>query len=237
MAGHAGRAAAVAVFFTLGRRRGLSDNGENVLNALRVIEALGSELEALKDELEAMLLHAGAEAGVTFEGEDNAPDDNAYNDASGWVLTGWRWTYPAKERRTGAGRRRAVGGLTIVADIGRSGGLAEALGFPCLLVAWSNRLDDWEYVFDEGGGTRDKQRAEAFWPRNDQEEWLRADRLFWWLRSLGEGEGPDVAEKSRARCQSRPRGSTRCRSPPYRARRCSVRWFWIRCSSSCGAGL
>lgn len=46
----------------------MSDNGANLQKALRVIEALGTEVETLEDELETMLLHAGADAGVAFEG-------------------------------------------------------------------------------------------------------------------------------------------------------------------------
>jgi hypothetical protein len=177
----------------------LGDNGASLLDAVRTVEAFGNEVQALKDELEGMLLGAGAEAGVSFEGEGGAPDDGAYNDTSGWVSTGWRWTFPARERRAGPGRRRAAGALSIVVDIGWAGGPAEALGLPCLLVAWSDRLDDWEPVFDAGEGARDKLSAESFWPRNGEEEELRAGRLFWWLRSLSDGEGAAAAEKRRAK--------------------------------------
>lgn len=177
----------------------MSDNGANLLNAVRVIEAFGGEVEALKDELGGMLLDAGAPAGLTFEGEGKAPRHEAYRDTSGWVLAGWRWTFPARERRAGPGKRRAAGALSVVADIGRSGRPALALGFPCLLVAWSDGLDDWEPVFDAGADSRGKASAANFWPRNDQEEELRAARLFWWLRSLSDGEGLTDADRRRAK--------------------------------------
>ncbi|MBV1800500.1 hypothetical protein [Siccirubricoccus sp. G192] len=167
----------------------MTDRGENLLNAARVMEAFGSEIEAFKDELQKTLLGLGDDASVSFGEEDNAPDDDAYYDANVWVLRGWRWTFPAKERRHGRGGRRNLGALSVVADLGRLGSPTAALGFPCLIVAWS-KLGGWEEDLDE---------ITRFWPRSDQQEELRAERLFWWLKDPSNGEDEADAEERRAR--------------------------------------
>ncbi len=81
----------------------------------------------------------------------------------------------SSERQEPGGRRTTdIGDLTLVCDIGRPDWPVKTLGFPCLIVAWSTP-GDWDF-----------DTPEPLWPQAERTYEIREERLFWWLRDVGD---------------------------------------------------
>ncbi len=151
----------------------MPDRESAIINSVHLMNECGAELEALKADLEKRLLQLGNESPVTFGQEIDPPTLESYDSSkSGWVFDGWRWTFPARERRTGRGPRANVGKLSIVADLGRRGRPANALGVPCLIVTWGPPFDDWNEDIDEA----------RFWPPDQGCNKILSERLFLYFK-------------------------------------------------------
>jgi hypothetical protein len=110
----------------------------------------------------------------SFLADAESTDDGAYAGGDGWVSNGWRWTYPARHRR------HRIGSLSLVADIGKPGRPALAIGLPCMLVAWSSAAHDWVAAIDAAAG---------FWPPPTDTTRLLAECLVQWT-GKAPGNGP-----------------------------------------------
>jgi len=163
----------------------LQHRGENVLRATEVLKLFEVEIESFKEELETRLKKVPLTIGLRFQGGEDKTDEDDFYSPEGWILLGWCWGYPAKGKRPGGRKTTMLGKLHVVCDIGRPNWPALALGFPCLLVAWSTPNDEWDF------GT-----PEYVWPRSEQCEEIRAGRLFWWLRDSDESDA--IAKRNRA---------------------------------------
>jgi hypothetical protein len=140
--------------------------------------AFGEEIESFKNELETTLV--GRKDGVVQFGEqDDHPNYNHYQSGQGWITDGWRWSFPAKRRTIGRGPRPRVGTLSVVADLRRAGRPATVLGFPCFIVAWARKGDDW---------SEDIDFTPTFWPAAEADYELRGERLFWWVNDENKEE-------------------------------------------------
>jgi hypothetical protein len=153
------------------------DIDTNTLNAVRILDALGREVDALMGELERLLTNVGPPAVVSFGADEESTEDASYSSEGGWVWKGWRWTFPAKTRREGKGNRPKAGSLSVVVDLGRDGQPSRDLGYLCLIVAWAEAEDDWNEQLD----------GDEFWPAAADSYDLRAECLFWWTGSVEDG--------------------------------------------------
>lgn len=150
------------------------DLGPSLLGAYGQLDRAGAWIERLQAELAEILSAIGKASEWSFLKESQWADDEAYLGGDGWVVNGWRWTFPARHRR------RRVGSLSLVADIGKPGRPAVALGLPCMLVAWSSAAHDWAAEIDAGAG---------FWPPAAGTTRVRAERLVQWTGEAP-GNGP-----------------------------------------------
>ena len=159
------------------------DQAANIMNAVRVLDAVGQEIDALGDELGRMLTELKG-APVIFEEDDESIDWGGYAVENDWAYNGTRWNFPAKKQREGKGRKPAAGALTVVADLGGEGRPARAVGFPCAVVAWSGLNGDWEEKLDTG----------KFWPRTSDTDDLQDERLFRYAEDMDQDEhsGPNI---------------------------------------------
>lgn len=152
---------------------GSPDLGQ-LVSAYRVINAAGIWLEKLKVELDEVLNQIGNSSPFSFLSEAETTDYDHYNGGEGWVLDGWRWSYPTRHRRM------RIGELSVVVDIGRPDRPAAAYDIPCLLVMWSTPTHNWAGPVDA---------AKAFWPPHESVTTLLSGRCFCWTGKAA-GSGP-----------------------------------------------
>jgi hypothetical protein len=86
-------------------------NDNQLVAAYRVIDQAGIWFEKLKAELEEVLSRVGAVSTLSFLHEADTTDVDHYSGGDGWVLDGWRWTFPARHRR------QRIGALSVIVDI------------------------------------------------------------------------------------------------------------------------
>lgn len=148
------------------------DLGANVINAVSTLRLVSTEVGAMLAEVERLLLDPATSRVVTAMGENRIPS------ADKVVSDGWLRTYEVRERREGRGQRRRLGQLSLMVDIGRSGGPAIAMGHPCVVVAWTIPApgDSWTEVLLSG----------EFWPVSSDYYDVIAERLLVWH---GRGDG------------------------------------------------
>ena len=128
----------------------MSQQAQNILNAVNVLISLGSELETLKSEIERKL--SGIDGEIRFDADDQKANVEAYYSTGyGWVLDGWHWTFPARRHSGKPGKSPKIGSLTVGIDLGRPGWIAEVAGFPVLVVAWAPLGDEWATTFEGDG--------------------------------------------------------------------------------------
>ena len=151
------------------------EQAANIMNAVRLLDAAGQEIEALGEALGRMLTELDEDAAVAFDEDDERADYDGYLTPSEWLYNGTRWNFPAKRRRKGPGKRPVAGALTVAADLGGDDRPARALGVPCFIVAWGVPDDGWEEDLDDGD----------FWPRGSDSDDLKDERLF---RYVGDEE-------------------------------------------------
>lgn len=158
--------------------------GGNLVAAYRLIDAAGIWLEKLKAELDERLREIEKSSAFSFLSEAEVTDCDHYSGGDGWILDGWRWTYPARHRR------QKIGELMVVADIGRPGRCAAVTGIPCLLVMWSGAAHSWAGSVDA---------AKDFWPPSDTTMALVGDCCLRWIgRTPGNGPAAMTAAKDGA---------------------------------------
>jgi hypothetical protein len=153
---------------------GSFDFGPSLMAAYRQIDAAGRMFETLQSELGDVLGKIGSSSEFSFLQEAETTDYDHYTGGDGWVLDGWRWTYPARHRRHRAGQ------LSIILDLGRPGRPAASIGTPCVIVTWSSPAHDWIGAIDTAAG---------FWPPLRGMTELRARSLFHWT-GKSPGNGP-----------------------------------------------
>lgn len=128
----------------------MTDPGKNVLAAIKVLRALGPEIEALKSEIEKLLVETPFPDGLEFSEDDESQTEDVFYVGENWLCDAWHWTFPAHRR--GAKSRakpRPIGELTIAVDLGHAGWFAERAGQPVIFVAWAPAGDSWKDNFDE----------------------------------------------------------------------------------------
>ena len=114
------------------------DLGPNLMAAYRQLDMAGCWLEKLQTELGEALARSAPAAGFRFfPPETDSTNIDHYDSGEGWVLDGWRWTYPAQHRR------HRLGELSVVLDLGRPGRAASIIGMPCMVVMWSTAAHNW----------------------------------------------------------------------------------------------
>ena len=118
------------------------EQAANIMNAVRLLDAAGQEIEALGDALGRMLTGL-KDTPVNFQTDKKNPYDEEYIQDGGWAFNGMRWNFPAKKQKEGKGPKPAVGALTVVVDLGGEGRPAQAVSSPCVIVAWCGRDEDW----------------------------------------------------------------------------------------------
>jgi hypothetical protein len=150
------------------------DLGPRLLDAYRLLDAAGVWFEKLATELEEILGKIGNASEFSFLQASDEPDMDRYTGGEGWVLDGWRWTFPTRHRK------QRIGTLSVVADIGRPGRPAAIVGEPCMLVMWSSAAHDWASTVDW---------AKAFWPPHFGTTGLLDGRVFHWTGKVA-GNGP-----------------------------------------------
>jgi hypothetical protein len=133
-------------------------------------------IERLQAELTKALPGIGKASKWSFLGEAQSTDDEVYAGGDGWVSNGWRWTFPARHQR------QRIGALSLIADIGKAGRPARAIGLPCMLVVWSSAAHDWAAAIDAAAG---------FWPPASDTTRLLADCLVQWT-GPAPGNGPST---------------------------------------------
>jgi len=160
------------------------EHAANIINAVRVLEAAGEEIDALGNELGKMLTELGKAAPVAFKEDDENIEYDEYAPGGGWICNGTRWNFPAKKQKEGKGPKPAAGALTVVADLGGEGRPAQAVGFPCLIVAWCGPDEDWGEEIDDGD----------FWPRTSDTDDLQDERLFRYVEEEDQADrgGPNI---------------------------------------------
>lgn len=160
----------------------MSQQAQNIINSVKVLTSLGAELETLKREIETQLTEIAGD--IRFDAWDEKDCSEIYNSAGeGWVLDGWHWTFPARRRAVTRGRGQRVGSLSIAVDLGRSGWVADALGFPVLMVAWAHQDDEWASFFG----------AEAFSLRQEDSVTLLDEALAVWSEEAPDGNLIDLS--------------------------------------------
>jgi hypothetical protein len=81
------------------------------------------------------------------------------------------------DNRSGPGRKKTIGLLSVKFDIGGERRPARALGFPCIIVAWAHSSDGtWVEDFTD------------FWPTQVADATLCSDRLF--VQKDSDASGP-----------------------------------------------
>jgi hypothetical protein len=150
---------------------------DQLLAAFRLIDAAGVWLEKLSAELDDVFGQIGRGSAFTFLAEAGTTNFDHYASGGTWVLDGWRWVYPTKHRR------RRIGELSIVADIGRPGRPAAVTGVPCVLVMWSSEAHDWGASVDT---------AKGFWPPHEATTMLVGGGCFRWTGKGAGGGGADM---------------------------------------------
>ncbi len=150
------------------------DLGPNLMAAYRQLDMAGCWLEKLQTELGEVLGKVGAGSGFSFLPETESTNIDHYDSGEGWVLDGWRWTYPAQHRR------HRLGELSVVLDLGRPGRAASIIGMPCMVVMWSTAAHNWAASVDAAAG---------FWPPSRTAVELHGDRVFKWAGQIP-GNGP-----------------------------------------------
>jgi hypothetical protein len=150
------------------------DLGPRLLDAYRLIDTAGIWLEKLAAELEEVFGKIGGSSAFSFLQGTEGPDLDNYSSGDGWVVDGWRWTFPTRHRK------HRIGNLSVVADIGRPGRPAAAIGEPCMLVMWSSAAHDWADSVDA---------AKGFWPPPQGTTGLLDGQLFHWTGKVA-GNGP-----------------------------------------------
>jgi hypothetical protein len=152
---------------------------DQLLAAFRLIDTAGIWLKKLWAELDDVLAQIGRGSAFTFLAEADTTNFDLYLSGGTWVLDGWRWVYPTKHRR------RRIGELSIVADIGRPGRPAAFTGVPCVLVMWSSAAHDWGPSVDT---------AKGFWPPHEATTTLVGDGCFRWTGKGTGGDGADMRD-------------------------------------------
>ena len=150
------------------------DLGPNLMAAYRHIDAAGRLFETVSVELDDVLGKISSTSQFSFLQEVEATSFDHYTGGDGWIVDGWRWTFPARHRRARAGQ------LSFVIDLGRPGRLAASIGRPCMIVAWSSAVHDWTPSVDAATG---------FWPPLPGMMELQAESLFRWTGNAP-GNGP-----------------------------------------------
>jgi hypothetical protein len=150
---------------------------DQLLAAFRLIDAAGVWLEKLWAELDDVFGQIGRGSAFAFLAEAGTTNFDHYASGGTWVLDGWRWVYPTKHRR------RRIGELSIVADIGRPGRPAAVTGVPCVLVMWSSEAHDWGASVDT---------AKGFWPPHEATTTLVGGGCFRWTGKSAGGGGADM---------------------------------------------
>lgn len=153
---------------------GALDLGPSLTAAYRQVDVAGRWFEQVQAELGGVLEKIGASSGFSFLQGPETTDMDHYNGGEGWILDGWRWSFPARHRR------QRLGDLSIVIDLGRPGRPAASLGTPCMLVMWSSTAHDWAGAIDAAAG---------FWPPLRTTTELLGSRLFRWT-GKAPGNGP-----------------------------------------------
>ena len=159
---------------------------KSVVNAVRLIDRLGTEIEAFKAQLEAALLDRRTGDSFVFATSDEDAEEEApWLIGDGWAYGGFPWHFPVL--RSNKGRAgKSIGYLSILVDIGMPGGVTDALGAPTILIAWGPKNGWWGefedyWPFEEGGcaiegGTLFRWDGGA--ARPELSSWCFAVRLF-----------------------------------------------------------
>lgn len=163
---------------------GSLDLGPSLLAAYRQLDAAGRWFEKAQAEISDVLTNVGASSGLSFLQEAETTDLDHYHAGDGWLLDGWRWTFPTRHRRS------RIGDLSVVVDLGRAGRAAATLGMPCMLVMWSGAPHNWGTAVDTAMG---------FWPALRATTELHGDRVFKWAgKAIGNGPAGTLSPKDSA---------------------------------------
>ena len=157
---------------------------QDIMSSVKNLEGLGQEIDLMVGDLEQLLTNPTLSQTIAFAADEETCLTDSYSSVSDWVLTGFRWTFPARRKIKGPGKKPRGGSLSIMIDLGADGRPANILGMPCVAVAWASKDDSWAETLDG---------EVPFWPLNQSDYRLLEQRLFWWTGKELEAEPPGLS--------------------------------------------
>ena len=129
----------------------MTSDGTNIIQSVQILRAFWEEAEAFKEELLDVLQSPGVPTStIKFIEEIEDAVNSSYHDVAGWVYDGWHWSFRANDNKSGPGKKKIAGQLSVLVDIGGEWRPARSLGFPCIVVAWAHGPGaDWKVEFQE----------------------------------------------------------------------------------------
>lgn len=164
----------------------------DILNVIRDAERICLEVNGLYDIFSSTLINM-AEQDFAIRKDDGGYDE--INDDSDWICLAHSMDMDVEQKSQGRGRRRYLGCLTFMADLGAPRGLARSIGYSVVQIGWLPK---------DGGSLEIRDMTlDQFHPKDDlpqlavnsaDEDVCLSQRRWWFAVPLAAIENPTAIE-------------------------------------------